>query len=92
MYRINIDHKDVLIKMFRFSLEEQAQEWCRYLPGASGASLKYFHVEFHSLFQEIFSTEILYPECCEEFKLLYSHSSGKRVTAFSDSVNNVCKE
>ena len=47
---------------------------------------------FHYFCQEIFSIEILYLELCEEFKLLYSHSNGKRLTVFLDSVNTVCKE
>ena len=33
-------HEDALIKMFKFSLEEHACEWCQSLPVASIHSLK----------------------------------------------------
>lgn len=48
MHRLNIDHEDVLIKLFRFSLEGDAREWCRTLPVASIHSLKYFHTAFNN--------------------------------------------
>ena len=47
-------HKDVLINMFIFSLEEHAHEWCQYLPAASIHSLKEFHTVFHHHYQRFY--------------------------------------
>jgi hypothetical protein len=48
MHRLGIIHEDVLMNMFRYSLEGKAREWCRSLPVTSIASLIYFHVAFNS--------------------------------------------
>jgi hypothetical protein len=63
-------HEDVLIKLFRFSLEGHAREWCQSLPTASIHSLKGFHVAFHLFCKEKFAADLLYPECCHDFDLL----------------------
>ena len=63
-------HEDVLIKMFRFSLEGHAHELCQSLPAASIHSLKGFHVAFHLFCKEKFAPDLLYPECCHDFDLL----------------------
>jgi len=67
---IEIVHEDVQIKLFEFSLEGIAHDWCRSLPVASIISLADFHAAFHLFWKEIFSTDLLYPECCHEFHLL----------------------
>jgi hypothetical protein len=41
-------HKDVWIKMFGFSLEEDALDWCLSLPTAIIHPLKDFHDAFNS--------------------------------------------
>jgi len=75
MHRLNIDHKDVLIKMFIFSLEGHAHEWCRTLPIASIHSLKYFHTAFNGYCKQRYHVDLLYEECCIEFYLLYKIST-----------------
>jgi hypothetical protein len=45
-------HEDVLIKLFIFSLEEHAREWCQSLPTASIHSLKEFHTCLSSSLQK----------------------------------------
>ena len=62
-------HKDVLIKMFRFYLEEHAHEWCQSLPTASIHSLKEFHIVFHHHYQIFYPKNILFENCCEEYEL-----------------------
>ena len=53
-------HEDVLIKMFRFSLEEHSREWCQSLPVASIHSLK----DFYAAFKQRYSADLLLEECC----------------------------
>jgi hypothetical protein len=48
MHKMDIIHEDVLMKMFRYSLEGKVREWCRYLPPSNISSLKEFHVIFNS--------------------------------------------
>lgn len=67
MHRLNIVHEDVLMKMFMYSLEVDASEWSRSLLPSSVASLKYFHATFHYFFKRMYSTELLFEDCCEEF-------------------------
>jgi hypothetical protein len=62
-------HEDVLIKLFKFSLEGNAREWCQSLPAVSIHSLKDFHVAFNSYYEKIYSADLLFPECCHEFHL-----------------------
>ena len=62
-------HKDVLIKMFRFSLEEHAHEWCQSLPTSNIHSLKEFHTVFHHYYQRFYPTDLLFENCCEEYEL-----------------------
>ena len=62
-------HEDFLIKMFRFSLEEHAREWCQSLPAASIHSLKEFHTVFHHHYQRLYPTDLLFEIFCEEYEL-----------------------
>jgi hypothetical protein len=62
-------HEDVLIKLFRFSLEEHARKWCQSLPAASISSLKDFHRAFNEHYKRYFSDEVLFENCCEEYEL-----------------------
>ena len=61
-------HEDVLIKMFRFSLDEHDHEWCPSLLVASIHALKDFHMDFNSDYEKIYPVEILFEECCGKFK------------------------
>jgi hypothetical protein len=63
-------HEDVLIKLFKFSLEGNAREWCQSLPAVSIHSLKDFHVAFNSYYEKIYSADLLFPECCHEEEMV----------------------
>jgi hypothetical protein len=62
-------HEDVLIKLFKLSLEENAREWCQSLPNLSIHSLKDFHVAFNSYYEKFYSADLIFDNCCEEFNL-----------------------
>ena len=59
------------MRMFIFSLEWHAHEWCRTLPVASIHSLKDFHIAFNNHCKQGYGNDLLYEECCMEFELLY---------------------
>jgi hypothetical protein len=65
-------HEDVLIKLFKFSLEGNAREWCQSLPAVSIHSLKDFHVAFNSYYEKIYSADLLFPKCCHEGEIVPS--------------------
>jgi hypothetical protein len=67
--RLEIVHDDVQIKLFKFSLEGIALDWCRSLPDASVSSLADFHAAFHVFCKDHFPADLLYPQCCHEFNL-----------------------
>jgi hypothetical protein len=67
MLEHNFVHEDVLIKMFRFSLEEDAREWCQSLPAASIHSLKDFHDAFNLYYKEIYMSHLILDDCCKKF-------------------------
>jgi hypothetical protein len=72
--RLEIVHEDVQIKLFKFSLDGIALDWCRSLPNASVSSLADFHAAFHLFCKEIYSADLLYPKCCHDFNLLNKKS------------------
>jgi len=74
IHRLEIVHEDVQIKLFRYSLEGIALDWCRSLPKASSNSLVDFHAAFHVFCKDQFPNAFLYPECCHEFSLLNKDS------------------
>jgi hypothetical protein len=67
MLEHNFVHEDVLIKMFRFSLEEDVLEWCQSLPIASILSLKDFHDAFNLYYKETYMSHIILDDCCKNF-------------------------
>ena len=67
-------HEDVLIKLFKFSLEENAREWCQSLPAVSIHSLKDFHVAFNSYYEKIYSADLIFDNCCKESAFHIQHS------------------
>jgi hypothetical protein len=74
IHRLQVVHEDVQIRLFCFSLEGIARDWYRSLPIASINSLAEFHAAFHLFCKEIFSANLLFPECCHEFNLLTKDS------------------
>jgi hypothetical protein len=67
-------HEDVLIKLFKFSLEGNAREWCQSLPAVSIHSLKDFHVDFNSYYKKIYSADLILDNCCKESAFHTQHS------------------
>jgi hypothetical protein len=72
--RLEIVHEDVQIKLFKFSLDGIALDWCRSLPNASVSSLADFHAAFHVFCKDHFPADLLYPQCCHEFHFLTKNS------------------
>jgi hypothetical protein len=60
-------HKDILIKMFKFYLEGDAHEWCKYLPVASIHSLKDFHDAFNAYYKKSYLSHLILGNCCKKF-------------------------
>jgi hypothetical protein len=77
-------HEDVLIKLFKFSLEGNARNWCQSLPAVSIHSLKDFHVAFNSYYEKIYSADLLFPECCHEEEIVPSEKFEEDSVTFSD--------
>jgi hypothetical protein len=74
MHRLRVVHEDVQIRLFSLSLEGIARDWYRSLPFSSVSSLADFHAAFHLFCKEIYSADLLYPECCHDFNLLNKES------------------
>jgi hypothetical protein len=60
-------YEDVKIKIFRFSLQGAALDWCRSLPTTNIISLKFFHDAFNLFCKDDLLDDALFPECCHEF-------------------------
>ena len=71
MHRLQVVHEDVQTRRFCFSLEGISLHWCQSLPTASISSLAEFHAAFNLFCKTKFPVDLLYPECCHEFSLLY---------------------
>jgi hypothetical protein len=65
MEELNVHHEDVLMKLFMFSLENEARLWYKSLPHSSIPSLRFFHTLFHQRCKRIYSTKILFEDCCD---------------------------
>jgi hypothetical protein len=69
MHQLSIFHEDVLMKMFMLSLERDTRQWYRSLLVACIASLKYFHIMFHSHYKRRYPIDLpLGSYCNESFK------------------------
>ena len=55
MYLLDLQHEDVRMKMFMYSLDGDAREWYFSLPPSSISSLKDFHTVFHEHYKRYFS-------------------------------------
>ena len=69
MDQLSIHHKDVLMKMFMYSLDGCARKWYRTLPTSSISSLKDFHDSFYSYCKRIYLAECLFEHCCRGYAL-----------------------
>lgn len=68
--KLKVVHEDVMIKLFRYSLEGKSRDWCKSLPIVSVSALRGFHAAYHSFCKESYSADLLYERCCYEFDLL----------------------
>jgi hypothetical protein len=69
MELLNLQHEDVRMKMFMYSLYGDARKWYFSLPSSSISSLKDFHKAFNQRCKKFFPDELLFDNCCEEFNL-----------------------
>jgi hypothetical protein len=68
MEKFNLHQEDVLMKMFMFSLKDDARDWYFSLPAASISTLREFHVAFNLHCKRYYSSEFLFHDCCEEYE------------------------
>ena len=92
MHRLQVVHEDVQIRLFWFSLEGISLHWCQSLPRASVSSLAEFHAAFHLFCETKFSTDLLYPECCHEFILLYKDLDNHEEHVEAEDISHHDKE
>ena len=77
MVQLNIQHAYVLMKMFMYSLEQDAQEWYFSLPTTSMSSLKEFHTCFRKHCKYVFLAEFFFKDCCEQATFYNTISDSK---------------
>ena len=65
------------MKMFKYSLEQDAREWYFSLPAASISSLKEFHTCFRKHCKYVFSAELFFKDCCEQVNVYNIISDSK---------------
>jgi hypothetical protein len=68
MHQWEINHEDVLLNMFMFSLVGDAREWYHSFPPASISSLEQFCTSFNKHCQRYYSSKLIFHYCCEEYK------------------------
>ena len=68
MNLVYLQHEDVRMKMFMYSLDGDAHEWYFSLPPSNISSLKNFHKVFHEHCKMYFLDEFLFENCCEEYE------------------------
>jgi hypothetical protein len=74
MLKLKVIHEDILIKLFRYSLEGKSSDWCRSLPPSSISSLQEFHIVFHHHCKIFYPVDLIFENCCKEFELYIQHS------------------
>ena len=67
MHQWQIQHEDVLLKMFMFSLAGDARKWYHSLPPASISSLSEFHAAFTAYCHNLYPSELIFHNCCEGY-------------------------
>ena len=66
---LDLQHEDVRMKMFMYSLYGDARVWYSSLPPSCISSLKDFHKAFNERCKKFFPDELLFDNCCQEFNL-----------------------
>jgi hypothetical protein len=68
MQQLDIQHEDIRMKLFMYSLQGDVHIWYHSLEPSSISSLKEFHVAFNIHCQKFYSSELICHSCCEEYK------------------------
>ena len=85
-------HEDVKMKLFMFSLDQEARVWYRSLPRSRISSLKYFHSVFNSFCRTSYAHKFLFEGCCEyndSKEILKAHDNPVEET--NDHVDNISR-
>jgi len=77
MVQLNIQHEDVLMKMFMYSLEKDARDWYFSLPAVNISSLKEFHTCFRKRCKYLYPAELFLKDCCEQADVYHTISDLK---------------
>ena len=56
------------MKMFMFSLKDDARDWYFSLPAASISTLREFHATFNLHCKRYYSSKFSFHDCCEEYE------------------------
>ena len=83
MNLLDLQHEDVRMKMFMYSLDGDACEWYFSLPPYSISSSKDFRTVFHEHCKRYFSHELLLEDCCEKYRSAYCLSNQIQETVFN---------
>lgn len=75
--------EDVKMKLFMYSLDEDARVWYKIIPHGKISSLKRFHIEFNHLYK------ILYPSGCM-FEDFYDHFNVENIYEINDVAKDIC--
>jgi len=90
MEQQSIIHEDVKMKLFMFSLDQEARVWYRSLPRPSISSLKDFHSVLNSFCRTSYAHKFLFEGCCEYYdskETLKAHDNPLEET--NDLVDNI---
>jgi hypothetical protein len=68
MQQLDIQHEDIHMKLFMYSLQGDVRIWYQSLETSSISSLKEFHAAFNIHCQKFYSSELICHSCCEEYK------------------------
>jgi hypothetical protein len=68
MQQLDIQHEDIRMKLFMYSLQGDVCIWYHSLEPSSISSLKEFHAAFNIHCQKFYSSELICHSCCEEYK------------------------
>ena len=68
MQKLDIQHEDIHMKLFMYSLQGDAHIWYHSLEISSVSSLEEIHASFNIHCQKFYSSELICHSCCKEYK------------------------
>jgi len=72
------------MKLFKWSLDEDARFWFKTIPRGSISSLKCFHIAFYQHFKRVYPPNALLEDCCANF-------NDEDIQEVNDLVKDVCE-